>query len=146
MICILEFRRKKMHKYVWASFLLLPNSTLLHISFPRRQTTWARDFNFFHRKANKISYSLVYSLSIINKTGWVNIHRKCTELCVNNKIIASARNVNLSFVHQFQRAVFPIYTLFSRIPFFLVNFNHFLIKSHKPDLFNYMINGLARNF
>ena len=29
--------------------------------------------------------------------------------------------------------------------FFLINSNHFLIKSHKPDLFS-LINKLARNF
>ena len=63
-----RIQEKKMRKsYVWASFLLPTNSTFLHISFPERQMTKARDFNFFHTKANKISYSLVHSLSITDK-------------------------------------------------------------------------------
>ena len=38
-----------------------------------------------------------------------------------------------------------LYTNFLEFFSFLINFNHFLIKSHKPDLFS-LINKLARNF
>ena len=38
-----------------------------------------------------------------------------------------------------------LYINFLRFIFFAINFNHFLIKFHKPDLLA-MINGLARNF
>ena len=86
-ICILEFTKKGkiIHmSIIFFFFFFLPlNSTFLHIkfSFPGRQTTKARDFNFFsYQKDNKIFHSLVYSLSIIDKREWVNIHRKCTKI------------------------------------------------------------------
>ena len=53
---------------------------------------------FFHRKANKISYSLVYNLSIIDKREWVfikNVQNFCRKL---SKIIAIALNVNFFFL------------------------------------------------
>ena len=57
-------------------FFLTPNSIFLYISFPGRQTTKARDFNSFHHEANIISYSIIYSLFIIDWRKLVNINRK----------------------------------------------------------------------
>ena len=54
--------------------------TLLHISFPGRQTAKATDFIFFYQKTNNIFVSVIYSLSIIVKREWAKLHRKHTKL------------------------------------------------------------------
>ena len=83
-ICILEIRKKKNKKMRKSRenlckgilFLTL-NSTFLHISFPGRQMTKAREISiFFYQKANKISYWYIAYLSLMREL--VNIHQKKT--------------------------------------------------------------------
>ena len=76
-------------------FFLLPNSTFLHISFPRRQMTKARNFNFFFFIGKLIKFLIHWYVAYLRMGKYSPKTYKIYS--VNNEIIASAVNVNLFF-------------------------------------------------